>query len=156
MFVQVLSSSWGGQPFDHNRHGLKNGRLLHNTPYFIIYRSISMKHIWYGWCNFLWQYHTVILNFYCFEFHNVRWVKFIPSHVTFIANSKSEICIKIRWFFTKLQIKIRWLRFYGSRCIGTVGTCLGPDILKGPVLARSRMGSVLRVTQVYSTRYIVW
>ena len=44
------------------------------------------------------------------------WVKFIASHVSFIAKSNSENCIKIRRFFTKLQTKICWLRFYGSRC----------------------------------------
>jgi len=43
-------------------------------------------------------------------------VKFIRSHVSFIVNSNSENCIKIRWLFTKLQTKISWLRFYGSRC----------------------------------------
>ena len=37
---------------------------------------------------------------------------FIPSHVSFIVNSNSENCIKIRWFFTKLHPKISWLRFF--------------------------------------------
>jgi len=39
------------------------------------------------------------------------------SHVSFIVNSNSENCIKIRWFFTKLHTKISWLHFCGSRCI---------------------------------------
>ena len=39
------------------------------------------------------------------------------KHVSFVANSNSEKYIKIRWFFTKLQTKISWLRFYGSLCI---------------------------------------
>ena len=43
-------------------------------------------------------------------------MKFITSHVSFIVNSNSENCIKICWFFRKLETKISWLRFYGSRC----------------------------------------
>jgi len=35
----------------------------------------------------------------------------------------------------------------------TAGMNLGPGILKGPVLAESRVGSVLRVTQGHWTRY---
>jgi len=47
----------------------------------------------------------------------VTWVKFIPSHLSFILKSNSENCIKIRWFLRKLQTKISWFLFYGCRCI---------------------------------------
>ena len=47
----------------------------------------------------------------------MRWVKFIPSHVSFISKSNSENYIEIRWFLTKLQTKISWLLFHGPWCI---------------------------------------
>ena len=43
-------------------------------------------------------------------------MKFTPTRVLFITKSNSENCIEIRWFFTILQTKLSWLRFYGSRC----------------------------------------
>jgi len=46
----------------------------------------------------------------------VRWVKFIPSHVSFISKSNIGNCIKIRWFWTKLQTKISWFHAH-ARCI---------------------------------------
>ena len=38
-------------------------------------------------------------------------MKFICPHVSFILKSKSENCIKIRWFLRKLQTKTSWLLF---------------------------------------------
>jgi len=44
-------------------------------------------------------------------------VKFTASHVLFISKSNSGNYIEIRWFLMKLQTKISWLHFYGTRCI---------------------------------------
>jgi len=50
-----------------------------------------------------------------------------------IVNSNSENWIKIRWFFTKLQTKIRWLRFYGSRCRRHPESVMSSEIMFHPL-----------------------
>jgi len=58
-----------------------------------------------------------MLHFYSFDFTGsvatlIRWGGWSSyRHVSFIVNSNSENCIKIRWFFTKLQTKISWLHY---------------------------------------------
>ena len=46
---------------------------------------------------------------YCSNTNQVRWIKFILSHVTFICKSSNENGTKIRWYLTKLQTKLNRL-----------------------------------------------
>jgi len=91
--------------------------LLHNTPNFII-----CSPFWWSYAIHSMQFSLVIshrnvifcsviffsvLTFtrYCSNSNYVRWVKFIPTHVSFIVESNRENCIKIIIFWHSYRQK---------------------------------------------------
>jgi len=89
-------------------------------PSRIIYSSISMNHMFDAIFLVISQCNITFLLSWLSQGSVatlIRWGAWSSyRHVSFIINSHNENCIKIRWFFTKLETKISWLRFYGSRC----------------------------------------
>jgi len=92
--------------------------LQHNTPNYIIYKSIR-----WSYTIHLMQFSLVIyhcnITFFIFRLSQrsvatlIRWGGWSSYHhmCEFIAKSNTKNCIKIGWNLTKLYTKIRWLLF---------------------------------------------
>ena len=98
--------------------------LLHNTPNFTMYRSISLKRIRYIWCNFLWQYPTVTVHFQLFWFSQgsvatlSRWGRWSSYHHMYRSSTNLRVKSALKFVdFSRSYRQNKLAPFYGSRCI---------------------------------------